>query len=136
MPTSSRTSRRTRRTSINSVMSCVGPAKAAGTATVCGIPYNIVVGEDAGLINEEGEFRQVLGVILPATQDILLDSVLGPDQREATLLHEVVHGIDHALGLGMVEEQVHLLAAGLYSVSFKGPRKRDKARTMRGVFYG
>ena len=37
-------------------------------------------------------------------------------QQKDTLLHEVVHAIDDTLALGMTEEQVHALGAGLYQV--------------------
>jgi hypothetical protein len=36
------------------------------------------------------------------------------DQQRDTLLHEVIHAIDHELDTGMRERQVRLLATGLF----------------------
>jgi hypothetical protein len=39
-----------------------------------------------------------------------------PDIAEQTLLHEIIHLIDRNLAIGLKENQVISLAAGLYSV--------------------
>lgn len=36
------------------------------------------------------------------------------DQQRDTLIHEVMHGIDHEMDTGMREKQVRLLATGWY----------------------
>ena len=47
---------------------------------------------------------------------IRLSTHMDEQQQKDTLLHEVVHAIDDTLALGMTEEQVHALGAGLYQV--------------------
>jgi hypothetical protein len=43
------------------------------------------------------------------------------EQQKATLLHEIIHGLDDFLNLGFEEEEVLLLANGLYSVFIDNP---------------
>lgn len=44
---------------------------------------------------------------------IKVDPHCGSDQQKDTLLHEVLHAIDHELDTGMRERQVRLQATGL-----------------------
>jgi len=137
MPTSLKISKRTRRVNINPSLSCDAPFKEAGTVTVQGIPYRLVMGAEMEVRNlKTKKIQCVRGAMNPFHQIIGLDTCLNIEQREVTLLHEVVHAVDDALDIGLEEDQVGRLAAGLYSVTYKGPRKRDKTRTIRGVFYG
>lgn len=139
MPTSSRTSKRTRkprRKYIAPTMSYVGDLDESGTAIVCGVEYRIVEGDDMMTHNSNEGPVPVRGAVNPYHNTLILDRALGKSQKELTLLHELVHAIDDALGLGLTEHQTGLLGAGLYSLQYKGPKKRDKTRTMRGVFYG
>lgn len=140
MPTSSRTSRRTRkprRRYIDHVktLSSIGPVTEAGTATVCGVEYRIVEGGDLMTHNSNEDAIGVRGAVNPYVNTVMLDRVLGKSQKELTLLHELIHAIDDALNLGLTERQTGLLGAGLYGLQYTGPKKNDKTRTMRGVFY-
>ncbi len=130
MPTSSRTSRPTR-SRILGPISCVGKIKDGGTVTVCGVDSPVFEGKDLRLRK-----HSIRGVFNNYTALIGLDIQLSEPQKETTLLHEIIHAVDDQLDIGLTEEQVTLLSAGLYSVQFKGPKKRDKVRTIKGVFYG
>lgn len=134
MPTLSKISRRTRklrRHKVTDVMSVLGKPRDGGTATILGIEYKIYEGADARLNDID-----IRGAVHTFPAVIVLDDAMGRDQQELTLLHEVVHAVDDALDIDLSEEQVGRLTAGLYSVCYKGPRKRDKTRTIRGLFYG
>lgn len=131
--------RKPKKTRIKGGAFCTGPASSVGTVSVVGIEYNVVAGEDMYSYFEKDDSDEnvrVRGAVNYHRQMIVLESTLADDQREVTLLHEIVHAVDDALNISLTEEQVGLLAAGLYSVSFKGSKVRDKVRTMKGVFYG
>ncbi len=46
---------------------------------------------------------------------IYLNSLMPEDIIQETLLHEVIHVIDHCLGIGLTEQQVTSLSAGLFA---------------------
>ena len=136
MPTSSKISKRTpRRKFVAPTLSCIGTVDDAGTAIVSGMEYRIIESEDV-VIHDGDEMSDVRGAVNPYTNTIILDRSLGKSQKELTLLHELIHAVDEAVHVGLDEVQTTLLAAGLYGLQYTGPRKRDKTRTMRGVFYG
>ena len=60
----------------------------------------------------DGEF----GACNYAYQLIEYNQKLAPDELKDTLLHEMVHIIDHGMQLGFKEEQVHAVATGLYAI--------------------
>ena len=105
---------------------------------MCGIEYDIIEGDD--MMTHTGPKDPgdgvVRGAVNPWRALIIIDQSLAKDQKELTFLHELIHAVDDAQRLDLTEEQTGLLATGLYSVRFKGPRKRDKVRTIKGVFYG
>ena len=140
MPMSSKISkptRKPRRVYLSPVMSSVGPVVPAGTAIVCGVEYRVLEGEGMQTHNEgKGDSTHVRGAVSAYHSTIVLDSTLSKSQKELTLLHELVHAVDDALDIGLDEGQVRTLAAGIYGLSYTGPKKRDKMMTMRGVFYG
>ena len=45
---------------------------------------------------------------------IKVDPTIGLDQQRDTLLHEIVHAIDHEMDTNMRERQVRLTATGLF----------------------
>ena len=55
-------------------------------------------------------------------QTIILNKETGREQREDTLLHEVIHIISGELSLELSEETVARLSVGLYSSGVKLPR--------------
>ena len=139
MPTSSKISRRTRRRRfIVPSVSIRGKVANGGTIVVCGVDYKILEGSDPQIHAEHNpkKFKLVRGAVNPFPSIIVLSSDMGKSQKETTLLHEVIHAVDDGQDVGLTEDQVGLLASGLYGVTYTGPRKRDKTRTMRGVFYG
>ena len=43
------------------------------------------------------------------------------EQERDTLLHEILHGIEHEMGLDLAEEEIRSLATGLYAVFMDNP---------------
>lgn len=77
---------------------------------ILGLPYQIVEKE---IINNEN----VMGQILYHSQVIYLKKDLPREQKEKTLLHEIVHGVFEGLGeleLSENEKLVHALATAFY----------------------
>jgi hypothetical protein len=60
----------------------------------------------------DGEF----GACNYAFQLIEYNSKLGTDELKDTILHEMVHCLDHGMQLKMSEEQVHAISTGFYSL--------------------
>lgn len=54
------------------------------------------------------------GTISYDNQEIKLDKTYKKDQLLCTLIHEVIHGIDDDLNIGLDETAVELLGKGLY----------------------
>lgn len=48
---------------------------------------------------------------------ITLDEDLSEDQKNATLLHEIIHALDDVMAIDLKEEQVIKLANGLYMLA-------------------
>ena len=118
-------------------MSSLGKATEAGTVHVCGVEYRVMEGTELEVNNPNDEGPvEVRGAVNPYISTVILDYSLSKSQKELTFLHELVHAIDDTLGIDLSEPQTKLLASGLYSLQYKGPKARDKTRTMRGVFYG
>lgn len=138
MPTSLKTSKRIRRKYITQSVSILGDRHDGGTVVACGVEYKIFEGVEPQIhdFDDTKKFKSVRGAINAFSGILVLSSEMFKDQKETTLLHEIIHAVDDGQDIGLTEEQVGLLAAGLYGVTYTGPRKRDKTRTMRGVFYG
>ncbi len=60
----------------------------------------------------DGEF----GACNYAFQLIEYNSKLAVDECKDTILHEMVHALDHGMQLKLTEEQVHAVATGFYSI--------------------
>ena len=60
----------------------------------------------------DGEF----GSCNYAYQLIEYNAKLAIDECKDTILHEMVHALDHGMQLGLKEEQVHAIATGFYSL--------------------
>lgn len=73
---------------------------------------------------QEREMKDAHGKTYPHAQLILIHPDLHQTQRQDTLLHEIVHAIDHELDLDMTERQVRLLATGLLGVLIDNPKVR------------
>jgi hypothetical protein len=46
---------------------------------------------------------------------IVIDNSMSPETKEATLIHEIIHAIDKANALGFSEQEVSVIATGVYS---------------------
>lgn len=44
---------------------------------------------------------------------------LAPQQIESTVMHEIIHMIDHELKLGLSEEDISRLEVGIYSAGYR-----------------
>jgi len=67
------------------------------------------------------EVRQVLGLADSGNQDdsnlvILLNKGLKQEQKESTLLHEIIEAINSANDLGLTHQTIQTLEASLYQV--------------------
>ena len=80
---------------------------------------NYAVGYENGMRNEKGEM--LYGQIDYIEQTITLNKAAKDEQAEATLLHEVIHGIDELYNIGLKEKQVEKLAVGLYMLVRDNP---------------
>ena len=63
-----------------------------------------------------------LGYSDETNQKVLLKRAQHFEALKDTLLHEVVHAIDHAIGLDLREEQVRGLAGGILQVLRDNPK--------------
>lgn len=70
-----------------------------------------VVEEIANLHDEESD---LYGQIQYLPEKILLNTDASEEQKKATLLHEVIHGLDEIYSIGLEEEQVKKLGNALY----------------------
>lgn len=85
-----------------------------GTITVSGRLYDVDV---VGKIDEEGSLGRVLDTSLRI--EVLGDQ--HPLTRKDTVLHEVIHAIDHATQLDLTERQVYVLAGQLLDTLRRNP---------------
>jgi hypothetical protein len=56
------------------------------------------------------------GLIEYSTQTIYIDKDIPRENKEETLLHECIHGIDYHLALGLSEKQVVRLSTAIYQL--------------------
>lgn len=57
-----------------------------------------------------------MGAFDAISSEITICSRMNNDVKNSTLLHEIIHGIDNAVGTKLTEEQVEALASGLFAV--------------------
>lgn len=84
--------------------------------------YKVKVVKSSEINNGDGEFY---GRCNHGTNTIIINDSYSKEQREATLLHEVIHVVDNYAGLDLSERQVKGLANMLYQV-IKGNNWRIK----------
>lgn len=68
----------------------------------------------------DGE-ADLYGQIHYLPQRIILNADCSDKQKEATLLHEVIHGLDEMYGIGLKEKQVDKLGNALYMLIKDNP---------------
>lgn len=80
---------------------------------------NYAVSYENTMRDEKG--NTLYGQIDYIEQKITLNRAAKDEQAEATLLHEVIHGIDELYNIGLKEKQVEKLAVGLYMLIRDNP---------------
>lgn len=65
---------------------------------------------------------ELYGQIHYLPEKILLNPAASDEQQEATLIHEVLHGIDELYGIGLKEKQVEKLGNALYMLIKDNPK--------------
>jgi len=84
--------------------------KTIGKINILGAHFMVKKGYENSISDLYGQIKYTDKVILLNDH-----SCVSREQTEDTLLHEVIHGIDERLKLGLKEEMVHRLATGLYA---------------------
>lgn len=80
---------------------------------ILGKSYKVVHTDDENILEgREGELRF-------REQVIYVRKALHPQTAQETLLHEIIHGLDFQMDLGLDESQVERLANGLRAVLTK-----------------
>ena len=65
-------------------------------------------------IEQEGNLHDIYGQIHYLDEKILLNSDSSEEQKKATLIHELIHGMDEMYKMGLSEEQVEKLGNAFY----------------------
>lgn len=71
--------------------------------------------------NLHNESADLYGQIHYLPEKIYLNSESLEEQKKATLIHEVVHGLDDMYGIGLKEKQVEKLGNALYMLIRDNP---------------
>ena len=74
---------------------------------------------DNNMRNDKGDL--LYGQIDHIEQLITLNEDAGLEQQKATLMHEMVHGLDELYGIGLKEKQVEKLGVALYMLVRDNP---------------
>lgn len=77
------------------------------------------VGFDSNMRDDKGNL--LYGQIDHIEQLITLNEAAGIEQQKATLIHEMVHGLDELYGIGLKEKQVEKLGTALYMLLRDNP---------------
>lgn len=77
------------------------------------------VGFNSNMRNDKGDL--LYGQIDHIEQLITLNEDAGIEQQKATLMHEMVHGLDELYGIGLKEKQVEKLGVALYMLVRDNP---------------
>lgn len=77
------------------------------------------VGFNSNMRNDKGDL--LYGQIDHIEQLIMLNEAAGIEQQKATLMHEMVHGLDELYGIGLKEKQVEKLGVALYMLVRDNP---------------
>ena len=77
------------------------------------------IGYESGMRNEKGEM--LYGQIDYIEQTITLNKAAKDEQAEATLIHEIIHGLDELYNIGLKEKQVEKLGNAFYMLIRDNP---------------
>ena len=80
---------------------------------------NYAIGYESGMRNEKGEM--LYGQIDYIEQTITLNKAAKDEQAEATLIHEIIHGLDELYNIGLKEKQVEKLGNAFYMLIRDNP---------------
>lgn len=72
-------------------------------------------------VKSVSKFEPRKGEIDLLQRAIKIDSDMTPQDKQETLLHEIIHGIDEFMRIGLEEEQVKKLGAALAMVLIDNP---------------
>ncbi len=79
-------------------------------------PFVYLIERRDYILDRENEERSLFGHIDYATRRIEIATKYGPEQAEASFIHEIIHAIDDLFALGLEERQVDCLAKGFYMI--------------------
>lgn len=79
---------------------------------------NYEVAEEINLHDENGD---LYGQIHYLPERILLNKDASEEQKKATLIHEVIHGLDEMYNIGLKEKQVEKLGNAFYMLIHDNP---------------
>lgn len=85
------------------------------TLRLCGRVFKLVV-ERSSTLN-----RDTLGLHKPWAAQIVIDAEQADEQRKATVVHEIVHDIDHLVHCEMKERDVCAFASALFAIMRDNP---------------
>lgn len=81
--------------------------------TILGLTYTIT---------RSVEDNERWGATSPTRQEIVFIGELSAERERETMLHELIHAVGDGLKAGLTEQQVHILARGLWSVLAGNPK--------------
>ena len=81
------------------------------TIMILGKPYTI-------RYLPKNQFPEYMGTVNRGLQIICVEESLAPQQREDTILHEVIHIIDGELAIKLSEEDIQRLSVGIHSAGY------------------
>ena len=84
--------------------------------------------EQNNLHNNGGD---LYGQIRYLTEKILLNSESSQEQKQATLIHEIVHGLDEMYCIGLKERQVEKLGNAFYMLIQDNPQMFEAVPTCK-----
>lgn len=89
------------------------------------IPEKVKILYKTFSIEEESNLHDggndLYGQIHYMSEKMLINSAASDEQKEATLIHELVHGLDETFNIGLKEHQVELVSTALYMLIKDNP---------------
>lgn len=82
---------------------------------VCGLPYKLIERSSEVVHPADGNFGQIAAI----EGIIWLNGKMTPEIKEASLVHEWIHGVFTSNGIDHNEQQVGILATELYRMGFR-----------------
>ena len=86
-----------------------------------------VIGTENRMRDENG--AELYGQINYLEQTVTLSNAASLEQKKATLIHELIHGIDKMYNIGLKEKQVEKLGNGVYMLIRDNPEMFREEQT-------